>query len=165
MRIDDCSVSSDTCLHAHDAIQSLDDFTNCHGPTFSKVGPNNSVQLLKFHFCGHKPLLNVHVKVFEQKSTTLTRSCLCWHIWLHSLVIIESSSPISNPQFFTFQNSWVSILKRKKIPRWVKFQTEFGPTNIHSPKLNDLLYQLHTCLMPYPHPTQPWNVLFEKLYT
>jgi fructosamine-3-kinase len=75
------------------------------------------------------------------------------------------SNPVSNPQFFTFQDSWVSIFKRKKIPWQVQFQTEFGPTNIHSTKLNDLLYQLHTCLMPPPTPIQPSNVLFEKMYT
>ncbi len=43
MRIDDRSVSSNTCLHAHGAIQlplsALDDFINSYGPTFSKVGP------------------------------------------------------------------------------------------------------------------------------
>jgi len=47
MRIDDCSVSSNTCLRARGAIQlplsALDDFINGYGPTFSKVGPNNSV--------------------------------------------------------------------------------------------------------------------------
>jgi len=47
MRINDCSVSSHTCLHAHGAIQlplsALDDFINGCGPAFSKVGPNNLV--------------------------------------------------------------------------------------------------------------------------
>jgi hypothetical protein len=46
MRADDYSLSSDTHLDACGAIQSLlDDFINCHGPEFSKVGPNNSVQM------------------------------------------------------------------------------------------------------------------------
>jgi len=49
MRIDDRSVSSNTCRHAHGAIQlplsALGDFMNSYGPAFSKVGPNNSVQM------------------------------------------------------------------------------------------------------------------------
>jgi hypothetical protein len=36
----------DSDLDACGAIQSLlDDFINCHGPEFSKVGPNNSVRI------------------------------------------------------------------------------------------------------------------------
>jgi hypothetical protein len=46
MKLDDCSLSSDTFLDTCGAIQPLlDDFINCHGPEFSKVGPNNSVRM------------------------------------------------------------------------------------------------------------------------
>jgi hypothetical protein len=70
MRIDDCSVSSDTCLHAHGAIQSLDDFKNCHGPTFSKVGPNNLVQLAS--------LSHVRIAVALSYANQSSVNCTCY---------------------------------------------------------------------------------------
>ncbi len=71
MRIDDCSVSSDTCLHAHGAIQSLlDDFTNCPGPTFSKVGPNNLVQMASSS--------DVHIAVALSYANQPSVNCTCY---------------------------------------------------------------------------------------
>jgi hypothetical protein len=70
MKIDDCSASSNTCLPAHGAIQSLDDFTNCHGPTFSKVGPNNSVQLASSS--------HVHIAVALSYTNQSSVNCTCY---------------------------------------------------------------------------------------
>ncbi len=55
---------------SHGAIQSLlDDFTNCPGPTFSKVGPNNSVQMASSS--------HVHIAVALPYTNQSSVNCTC----------------------------------------------------------------------------------------
>jgi hypothetical protein len=76
MRIDDRSVSSNTCLHARGAIQlplsALDDFINSYGPTFSKVGPNNLVRMASSS--------DVHIAMASSYTNQSSVNCTCYLI-------------------------------------------------------------------------------------
>jgi hypothetical protein len=76
MRIDDRSISSNTRLHAHGAIQlplsALDDFINSYGPAFSKVGPNNLVRMASSS--------DVHIAMTSSYTNQSSVNCTCYPI-------------------------------------------------------------------------------------
>jgi hypothetical protein len=93
MRINDHSVSSNTCLHAHGAIQlPLDDFINSYGPAFSKVGPNNSVRMASSS--------DVHIAMASSYTNQSSVNCTIQAYACSNLSpkrILETLSRASNP--------------------------------------------------------------------